>query len=698
MTTVESSEAADRARRLQRVAELLAEAVTPEQVLDAILTEGVRAAEARAGSIGVVSEDGERVEMLAQIGYRPEIMANWQSFLLDSATPMSDVIRTGEALFISSVQERNRLYPALADEGQEEGHALVIVPLAVEGQVFGAMSLSFDHDVEFEPERREMKVTLGRQAAQALSRSRLYAAEQAMRERMTFLAEASELLASSLDYNRTLRRLARLCVPRLADWCAIDMVGPDGEIERLAVAHQDPEKVKWAYELQERYPPDPDAPRGVPQVLRSGEPDFLPSIPQELLDEAIGDDDELRRIVEELGLTSSIAVPLIARGRTLGALSLIAAETHPPFTQADFELAVELARRAAVAVDNARLFREAERGANAARALAYVADGVVLLDRDGRVRHWNPATATITGVSEEDALGRPVGEVVHAWDQLTSHVPLLAPGSPPRPVTVPIVLAGHEHWVAVSGVDFGSGTVYALQDVTEERALEKVRSDFVATASHELRTPLAAVYGAVRTLRREDVQLSEDDRAQFLEMIESESLRLAKIVDQILLAGQLDADAVELELTECNVAEVAAGVIESATTHVPDSISLSLDADGAAKIACDPNKLRQVLANLVDNAVKYSPGGGEVVLRVRSDNGSCRIDVLDEGLGIPAGEQGRIFEKFYRLDPQQTQGVGGSGLGLYICRELIERMDGRLTVESEVGVGSRFSVVLPASG
>ena len=695
MTTVESSEAADRARRLQRVAELLAEAVTPEQVLDAILTEGVRAAEARAGSIGVVSEDGERIELLAQIGYPPEVMANWQEFRLDAATPMSDVIRSGKPLFISSVRERNRLYPALADQGQTEGHALVVVPLAVEGRVFGGMSLSFDHDLEFEPERREMKVALARQAAQALARSRLFAAEQAARERMTFLAEASELLASSLDYNRTLRRLAHLCVPRLADWCAIDILGADGEIERLAVAHQDPEKVKWAYELQERYPPNPNAPRGVPHVLRSGQPDFLPTIPRELLDEAIGGDDELRRIVDQLGLTSSIAVPLIARGRTLGALSLITAETHPPFRQADFELAVELARRAAVAVDNARLVREAERGANAARALAYVADGVVLLDPDGTVRHWNPATATITGVSEEQALGRPVGEVFPAWPQLTSHVQLLAPGAAPRPVTVPIVLGGHERWVAVSGVDFGGGTVYALQDVTEERALEKTRSDFVATASHELRTPLAAVYGAVRTLRRDDVQLSELDQAQFLEMIESEATRLAKIVDQILLAGQLDADAVELDLTECDPAEVAAGVIESAETHLPPSISLSLDADEPPQIACDPNKLRQVLVNLVDNAVKYSPGGGEVVLRVRGDNGSCRIDVLDEGLGIPASEQTRIFEKFYRLDPQQTQGVGGSGLGLYICRELVERMDGELTVESEPGRGSRFSVVLP---
>jgi signal transduction histidine kinase len=695
VSTLERSEAADRARRLQRVAELLAEAITPQEVLDAVLTEGVRAAEARAGAIGVVSDDGKTVELLAQRGYDTSVTAGWATFPLDADLPMSQVIRTGEPIFISTVQERNRLFPALAHQGQD-GHAMVVVPLGVEGRVFGGMSLSFDDDLEFEPERREMKMTLARQAAQALARSRLYAAEQAMRERMTFLAEASELLASSLEYDQTLRQLAKLSVPGLADWCAIDMLGSGGEIERLAVAHEDPEKVRWAYELQQRYPPDPDAPIGVPQVLRSGTPEFFPEIPPALLDEAIGDDEELREIVQELGLRSSICVPLIARNRTFGALTLIAAETHPPFTKADFELAMELARRAAVAVDNARLYREVERRADAALALAYVADGVVLLDPDGVVLHWNPAAAAITDIPEEQAVGQPVRDVVPAWEALTTHVPLVAPGSAARPVTVPIVLGGRERWVAVSGVDFGEGEVYALRDMTEEHALEKTRSDFVATASHELRTPLAAVYGAVRTLRREDIALEEDDRRQFLEMIESESTRLATIVDQILLTGQLDADAVELDVTECDPVEIAAGVIESAAVHVPDEISLSLDADSPPSLVCDENKLRQVLVNLVDNAVKYSPGGGRVELRVGGARAACVIDVVDEGLGIPAGELGRIFEKFYRLDPQQTHGIGGTGLGLYICRELVERMQGRLTVESEPGCGSTFTVELPA--
>jgi PAS domain S-box-containing protein len=689
-----AGDAYDRARRLQRVTEALARAITPQQVLDAILTEGLRAAEARAGAIGVLSEDAQTIELLALRGYRAPLLERWRRFPLDEDVPMSRVIRTGEPLFIASREERNELFPHLADSGGES-HALAVVPLAIESRVIGAMALSFGKDMRFEPERREMKVTLARQAAQALERARLYEAEQSLRRRMSFLAESSELLASSLEYDQTLSRLAQLAVPGLADWCAIDMVGENGEIERLAVAHQDPAKVRWAYELQERYPPKPDDPHGVPQVLRTGEPEFLPELTEEILEEAIGDE-ELRKIVDELGLRSSMCVPLKARGRTFGALTLIAAESHPPYTDTDFQLAVELARRAGTAVENALLYEDAEKGANAARALAYVADGVVLLDEEGIVRYWNPAAEAITGLCGADALGRRVDEVLPEWEALTSHLTLVRPGeAAARPVTVPLVLDGRELWVSVSGVDFGEGTVYALQDVTDEHALEKTRSDFVATASHELRTPLAAVYGAVRTLRRDDLKLSEDDSAAFLEMIETEAARLAHIVDQILVAGQLDAEAVELDTAPCDPAEIAAGVIESASLHLPDGISLRLSTDSSESIVCDENKLRQVLANLVDNAIKYSPGGGEVEVRLAAQNASCVIEVVDHGLGIPSGERERIFEKFYRLDPQQTKGVGGSGLGLYICRELVERMNGRLSVESQPGEGSRFTLTLP---
>jgi PAS domain S-box-containing protein len=692
------ADANDRANRLQRVTERLGAALTPQQVLDAILTEGLRAAEARAGAIGLLSEDGKTIELLAQSGYTGPIFERYGQFSVDADLPMSYVARSGEPLFLESRAERNRLFPNLEGKGGNDSEAIAVLPLALEGRLLGVIALSFSENMNFSEERRQMKITLARQAAQALERSRLYAAEQTARQRLAFIAEASELLASSLDYEQTLKQVAQLVVPRLADWCSIDMVGADDEIQRLAVAHEDPEKVRWAYELQERYPPDPNDPHGVVNVIRTGEPEFFPELPDDLIEELIGGDEELRRLVDELGLRASICVPLSARGRTLGALTLIAAETHAGFDQADFEIAIELARRAGIAVDNSRLFQEAEKGANAARALAYVADGVILLDRAGFVRHWNPAAAVIMGVDEEEALGRRVESIVPAWDSLSTHVPLVRRDELlATPVTLPIVIQGRELWVSASGVDFGEGTVYALRDVTDERALEKTRSDFVATASHELRTPLAAIYGAVRTMRREDLELAADDEATFLEIIEAESLRLAQIVDQILVAGQIDADAIDVELESCDPAELAAGVVESATLHLPEGISLRIDDDGARPVLCDTNKLRQVLVNLVDNAIKYSPEGGDVEIKLDAVNGECLIEVVDEGLGIPSLERERIFEKFYRLDPEQTRGVGGSGLGLYICRELVERMNGQLDVESEPGEGSRFIVRLPAS-
>jgi GAF domain-containing protein len=483
-------DAADRAYRLQRVSERLAEAITAQQVLDAVLTEGLRAAEARAGAIGVISADGESIDLLAQRGYRDDVLSEFGRFPVSADLPMSHVARTGKPLFISSIEERNTLFSSLRGRGHD-GHALAVLPLTLEGRVIGVIGLSFGQDMEFSEGRRQMKMTLARQAALALERTRLYESERAARERFAFIAEASELLSASMEYEETLERLAQLAVPRLADWCSIDMCGEGGTIERLVVAHEDPEKVRWAKELQERYPPDADSPHGVGYVIRTGEPEFLTEIPQELLDKAIGDDEELRRIVNELGLHSTICVPLSARGRVLGALTLIAAESHPPYTQADFALAVELARRAGIIVDNARLFRVAERGANAARALAYVADGVVLLDREGIVRHWNRAAAAITGVSEDEALGRPVEEVLPAWESLGAHVPLVGPGEQVvRPVTLPLTIQEREMWISASGVDFGEGAVYALSDVTDEHALETARAEFVATASHELRTPL----------------------------------------------------------------------------------------------------------------------------------------------------------------------------------------------------------------
>jgi signal transduction histidine kinase len=685
--------ARERSERLQRLAGVLAEAVTPQQVLDATLSEGVAAADARAGLLAVVSRDGRHLEVVAERGYDEQLVgdqAPYKRFAIDGPFPLSDAVRTREPVFIDSRDERDRRYPALSHVGRE-GHAVACLPLVLEREAIGGLVFSFGRDRIFNPERRALKIAIANQVAQALGRARLYEVAESAHYRAAFLAEATALLSSSLDYEETLASLAQLAVPDLADWCTIDMLGDDGDIERLAVAHQDPAKVAWARELQERFPPNPDEPQGVSHVLQTGEPEFLPEIPQELLDEAAARNPALGEVIDQLGLRSWICVPLKARGGTLGALSLVAAESGRTFEQPDFELAVELADRASVAVDNARLYRESQRRGDAARALAHTADGVVLLDRETRIRYWNPAAARLTGIVEAAAIGRPIADVVPAWRDLARHL-----GDTAGPVTVPLPSAAEERWVSITAVGFEDGAVYALRDVTEERRLEQVRADFVATASHELRTPIAAVYGAVRTLRRTDVEFSESDRELFLRIIETEGERLTSLVDQILVAGQIDAGSVHVHERPADVVALAENVVASTRLRAPENLEIELEAEKPVPpLRCDEDKLRQVLVNLVENAVKYSPDGGRVTVEVSANAEHGRIVVRDEGLGIPAGEQERIFEKFYRLDPSLARGVGGSGLGLYISRELVERMQGRLTVSSEAGRGSTFVVELP---
>jgi signal transduction histidine kinase/PAS domain-containing protein len=182
-----------------------------------------------------------------------------------------------------------------------------------------------------------------------------------------YLARATETLTSSLDYETTLSELAKLVVPDFADWAAVDIVGDDGKPKQLALAHVNPDKIRWAYELNKRYPPDPNAPTGVYNLLRTGKPEFYPEIPEEMLIRSAVDDEHMR-IIRELGLKSAIVAPLIARGRTLGALTLVSAESGRRYTQADLELASELARRAALAVDNARLHKAEVDARNASQA------------------------------------------------------------------------------------------------------------------------------------------------------------------------------------------------------------------------------------------------------------------------------------------------------------------------------------------
>ena len=514
-------------------------------------------------------------------------------------------------------------------------------------------------------------------------------------EAQRFLLDAGAELALSLDWRAGLQGVAKLAVARVADWCAVHLLEDDGAISTLTVQHSDPAKLVFAKELQDRYPADPTSARGAPEVIRTGEAQLVPDIPPDLLatvarDELHGD------LLRELGLRSYLCVPITVRDRTLGAITFVTDESGRRLADNDLRAAEELAARAAAVIENAQLYEEVERRARAARALETIADGVVLLDGDERVLLWNKAAEAMTGLRAADVLGRYARVALPGYAENVAPVDVDG-----RPQTVPLEIGGRELWLSFSAVRFEEGTVYAFRDLTEERALEQMRSDFVATISHELRTPLAAIYGAAITLRREDLGLGEEMRGRLLDMVADESDRLAQIVNDVLLASHLDSGQLQLRIETVDAARLTESVLEAARAHLPDGITLSLETPKRLpQVAADEQHLRQVLVNLVENAVKYSPDGGPVEVRLTRGERGVRWAVSDRGLGIPPAERRRVFEKFYRLDPNMARGIGGTGLGLYICRELVRRLDGRIWVEGNGDRngetrGSTFFVEIP---
>jgi signal transduction histidine kinase len=237
-----------------------------------------------------------------------------------------------------------------------------------------------------------------------------------------------------------------------------------------------------------------------------------------------------------------------------------------------------------------------------------------------------------------------------------------------------------------------SGRIFAFRDISSERLVEEMKSEFVATVSHELRGPLTSIYGFAETLLREDVLFGEEERKTFLRYIASESERLTSIVDALLNVARLDTGDLQVDLAPTDVASVVSEVLGGVQDPTANGHRFVLDLPEAPlSVQADPDKLRQVLSALVDNAVKFSPYGGTVTVAARQRENAVEVSVEDEGVGIPQSEQELIFSKFYRGGDASS----GTGLGLFIARGLVAKMGGHMTVQSEEGKGSQFTFELP---
>jgi signal transduction histidine kinase len=606
---------AERASRLLSLAAGLADTRTSDEVADVIFRETTAAVGADAATLALLVEPDHATSeppefvIVRSTGYEAALTERFRRFPLRAGRPLSDAVLSQQPVLIESAAAFRARYPEMARQTPElEFEAMANVPIMEHGRALAGITFSFATARRFDEATRTFLATIGEQCGLALGRARAFEAERRARESSSFLAEASGLLASSLDYEQTLRSLARTIVPRFADWCTIDMlVEPTlhawpPRVERLAVAHQDPAKVAWAEEMATSHLGDWSATTGISRVLRDRVVEFYPHVDDEMLVAAAQTPEELA-LRREIAPSAVIIVPLVARGLVLGALTLAMSESGRRYDAADLALAEQIAERVAVAVDNARLFREAAR----ARAVAEEAN--------------------------------------------------------------------------------------------------RAKMDFLATMSHELRTPLNAIAGYTQLLDLGVHGPVNEEQRTDLARIRDSGHHLLGLINDVLNYAKLEAGKVEITLDDVRLEPLVESVV-SLVAPQADAKGLRLSvtelggsataAGGPGPVArADTEKVRQVLLNVLSNAIKYTARGGSITLAIEERGEVAMVCVRDTGIGIPADKLDRVFEPFVQLGRSLTSRDEGTGLGLAISRDLARAMGGDLVAESEEGVGSTFTLVLP---
>jgi PAS domain S-box-containing protein len=345
---------AKRMTQLYGITATLSSTTDGQVVADALADMLVTAFGAARGGVVVRGEDGTTLETIASRGFDADVIARWRHFTLDRRTPVGQAVLTNQPVLMPDRQTWVERYPDL--EAETLPAAAASIPLDIGGRAIGGLTLSYDEPRSFADDDVGFMLAAARQGAQALERSRVEAGRRLVQARLSILARAGDLLAQSLDYPKTLAAVADLVVPRLADWASVEILESDGVIHSVALAHVDPERLAVARDFRRRRPPELTSPTGIGHVIQTGQPELVPEITEEML--ASIDDPEVLQLVDELKIRSVMIVPLRARGRTLGAMSCVWAESGNRYSSADLEFAQTLAARMALVIDNARLYRD----------------------------------------------------------------------------------------------------------------------------------------------------------------------------------------------------------------------------------------------------------------------------------------------------------------------------------------------------
>jgi PAS domain S-box-containing protein len=590
----------------------------------------------------------------------------------------------GRVVASPRLAEDERVAPQWREVATRAGFAaLLSVPvLSPRDGAAGLVAVFFDEARTFSEDDLELAQHLAGAARGALERSELYEAERSARALAQQLAHTGRLLTTELDPDAVLDEVVGQAPELLgADACAI-RVFDDGELVVRAASGAGAEGAIGTRSSSGGWLSG--------DVVQSRAPVAL---------ENAGADPRLQELDPLLaaGNAAYLGVPLAGTDRSpRGVLSVYSTEQRA-WREEEIDALLALGASTSAALANAELYqRVALERERSVAILANIADGIVAVDREGTVVLWNAAAEKITGVPAADALGRTPVDVLQR--NLES-----GPGAPAAERLVPVMRGREEVWLSVSEavmrdpVGAVAGRIFAFRDISADRLVEQMKSDFVSTVSHELRTPLTSIYGFAETLLRQDVLFGDEERTTFLGYIASESQRLTQIVDALLNVARLDTGDLQVRIAPTDVRELVDEAVHSvqATTVNGHSFVVDLPSEPVAAEA-DPEKLLQVFAILLDNATRYSPAGGTVRVGAARKSDTVELVVEDEGIGIPLSDQEQIFRKFYRgADAEARVGAGGTGLGLFIARGLVTAMGGRISVSSREGKGSTFAIELP---
>lgn len=409
-----------------------------------------------------------------------------------------------------------------------------------------------------------------------------------------------------------------------------------------------------------------------------------------------------------LPLTQVVALPLLTQERLLGLIYLFRGGSSA-FTPNDEDVLASFADQAAIAVRNAQLYQQVSAEKRQLNAIIeHSADGVMILDPELRIQVFNRALSQMTGWPAERAIGRPCYEVL-ALERVTGQdlcsaepgtvafsegTPLQAEGMLRRPggsrVSVSVTYSPlHDDEGRLSAV------IVNVVDITRFREAEEMKSTFVSVISHELKTPVALIKGYAGTLAREDAQWDAATLREGLTVIGEESDRLNALINNLLDASRIQAGGFKLDRSDVALPALAASVVESFRLQT-DAHQFVLDfPPDFPPVFADEERLRQVFNNLLSNAIKYAPAGGEVRVGGWRKGDTVTVYVADQGIGIPLAEQDKLFQRFYRVDSSLRRSTQGAGLGLFLCRSIVEAHGGRIWLRSEPGKGTTVFFTLP---